>query len=173
MVRRHAIELVATFLFAACASGIHVDSVAARTGDVDSIDDLMRAFYEVVNIAPDGPRQWARDRTLYAPWIRFVALDDPQHPPAIWTHQQLVEATEPLIRAGFREREIHRRTTRYGSLAHVDSTYETVIGTDHPTTSRGVNSLDLYFDGTRWWIANVIWQSESERFAPIPAELLP
>jgi hypothetical protein len=56
---------------------------------------------------------------------------------------------------------------------HVDSTYETAIGTDHPTTSRGVNSLDLYFDGTRWWIASVIWQSESERFAPIPAELLP
>jgi hypothetical protein len=38
--------------------------------------------------------------------------------------------------------------------------------------SRWVNSIDAYFDGKRWWIASVVWQSESPRY-PIPAELLP
>jgi hypothetical protein len=38
--------------------------------------------------------------------------------------------------------------------------------------SRGVNSIELYFDGTRWWIASVVWQSESPEL-PIPDSLLP
>jgi hypothetical protein len=35
-----------------------------------------------------------------------------------------------------------------------------------------VNSLDLYFDGQRWWVASVLWQSEDAAH-PIPPELLP
>jgi hypothetical protein len=49
---------------------------------------------------------------------------------------------------------------------------ETWQGPDGREVSRGVNSIDLYFDGARWWIASVVWQSESARY-PIPAELLP
>ena len=41
-----------------------VESVAPRPEDVGSVDGLMRAFYEVTNVAPDAPRQCARDRTL-------------------------------------------------------------------------------------------------------------
>ena len=151
------------------------EAIAPRTEDVASIDGIMRAFYEVVNIAPDAPRQWARDRTLYSPWIRFVATGkSPAGRPEViaWTLQQLQDATEPLIRAGFREREIHRVERRYGHIAHIDSTYETLVGRDAPKRSRGVNSIELYFDGTRWWIASALWQSEDEEH-PIPKELLP
>jgi hypothetical protein len=83
-----------------------------------------------------------------------------------------VDATEPLIRRGFREREIHRIEHRYGHIAHIDSTYETLIGRETPERSRGVNSVELYFDDSRWWIASVMWQSEDPEH-PIPAELLP
>jgi hypothetical protein len=83
-----------------------------------------------------------------------------------------VDATEPLVRRGFSEREIHRTTRRYGNMVHVDSTYETVLGNDPPVRGRGVNSIDLYFDGQRWWVASVVWQSEDAAH-PIPPELLP
>lgn len=129
----------------------------------------MRAFYDVVNIAPDEPRQWARDRTLYVPWVRFVAIDG-QGAVTVYDHPTFVRDTEPLIAAGFREQEIARTTRRYGNMVHVDSTYETVRGDG--ARSRGVNSVELYFDGARWWIAGVVWQSESERFT-IPPELSP
>jgi len=151
------------------------EALAARPEDVASIDGIMQAFYEVVNIAPNAPRQWARDRTLYSPWIRFVATGkSPSGRPEVttWTHQQLVDATEPLIRKGFREREIHRIEHRYGHIAHVDSTYETIIGLEKTKQSRGVNSIELYFDGARWWISSVMWQSEDAEH-PIPATLLP
>lgn len=152
-----------------------VEPVAPRVEDVASVDGIMRAFYEVVNVAPEAERQWGRDRTLYVPWIRFVALgagSSDRSPVTVWTHQELVDATEPLVRRGFVEREIFRTTRRYGDMVHVDSTYETVLGTDRPERSRGVNSLELYFDGQRWWIASVVWQGEDGAHG-LPPELLP
>lgn len=160
-------SLATLCLLCACGAAVRVPP---RAADVATVDGIMRAFYEVVNVAPEAPRQWARDATLYAPWIRFVSIGRGRD---VWTHAQLVAETEPLVRAGFRERELARTTRRYGNLVHVDSTYETLVGRHAPfTRSRGVNSLELYHDGTRWWIASVMWQSETAEH-PIPAALLP
>jgi hypothetical protein len=153
------------------AGHVHVATVAPRPEDVRDLDGLMKAFYETVNVAPDAPRQWDRDRTLYSPHLRFVAIDG-QGKVNVWDHQQFVDGTEPLVAKGFREREIWRVTRRYGNMAHVDSTYETFLGPEGRDVSRGVNSVDTYFDGKRWWIASVIWQTEGPSY-PIPAELLP
>ncbi len=159
----------------AASGSIPVESVAPLPEDVGSVDGIMKAFYEVTNVAPDAPRQWARDRTLYVPWIHFVALGSGasgRPSVTVWTHQQFVDATEPLIAKGFVEREIFRTTRRYGNMVHVDSTYEALVGIEKPVRSRGVNSLDLYFDGQRWWVASVVWQSEDAAH-PIPPDLLP
>ena len=69
----------ALLLLSACATVAPpkppvVETVAPRPEDVGSVEGVLKAFYEVTNIAPGAPRQWARDRTLYVPWIRFVAL---------------------------------------------------------------------------------------------------
>ncbi len=152
-----------------------VATLPPRPEDVASIDGMMKAFYEVVNVAPDAPRQWSRDRTLYAPWIRFVAIGRPSggRPTVeVLTHQELVDASEPLVREGFNEREIFRATKRYGNMVHVDSTYETLVGKAKPVPSRGVNSIEMYFDGQRWWMASVIWQTEDAEH-PLPKEYLP
>lgn len=159
----------------AAASTPAVATVAPRPEDVSSVDGILRAYYEVTNVPPGGPAQWERDRTLYVPWIRFVSLSSGAsgRPAAkVWTHPEFVEATEPLVKKGFVEREIFRTTRRYGNMVHVDSTYEVLVGTGNPVPSRGVNSLDLYFDGRRWWVASVVWQSEDAAH-PIPPELLP
>jgi hypothetical protein len=77
------------------------------------------------------------------------------------------------IQAGFHEKELHRVVRQYGNIAHVFSTYETTEGMGaNVRRSRGVNSLQLYFDGTRWWVASVTWQSEDAAH-PLPPELLP
>ena len=145
---------------------IKVESIAPRPDDVGSIDGLMRAFYDVVNIAPDAPRQWARDRTLYSPWIRFVGSGRGLK---VYDHQSLVDDTEPMVQHGFRERELHRIVRKYGNIAQIESSYETLSG-PRSELSRGVNYLQLYHDGARWWVTSVIWQSESAEH-PIPPEL--
>jgi len=37
---------------------------------------------------------------------------------------------------------------------------------------RGINSIQLFNDGTRWWIVSVYWQAETPTL-PLPPEYLP
>lgn len=157
------------------AQDVPTRDISARPNDVSTLDGLMRAFYEVVNIAPNEARQWDRDRTLYVPWIRFVGTSiDSKGKVKVssWTHQQYVEATEPLVGSGFKEWEISRKTKKYGNIAHIDSIYSGESTEDGKVERfRGVNSIEAYFDGTRWWISSVMWMSESPAH-PIPREYL-
>jgi hypothetical protein len=76
------------------------------------------------------------------------------------------------VRNGFFERELHRVTRRFGNVVHVFSTYEFRATEDGPVQGRCVNSIQLFWDGNRWWIANATWDSERPD-NPIPPDLLP
>jgi hypothetical protein len=159
------------------AQPIHVEvaTIAPRPEDVATLDGIMNAFYEVVSGPKGQPRQWARDRTLYIPGVRFVSTSKRNGKvyAAVLEHQAYVDAVNPLIfRTGFYEREIHRQTKSFGNITHIFSTYESRETVDGPVTERGVNSLELFNDGKRWWIASVTWDDERPD-NPIPADLLP
>lgn len=155
---------------------VSVASIAPRPEDVSSIDGTMKAFYEVISGPAGQPRQWARDRTLYIPGVWFVAMkEDSKHNPQslVMSHQQMVDRFDSeLVDKGFFESEIHRRTERFGNIAHILSTYESRNTKSGPVIDRGVNSIDLFWDGQRWWIAGAIWDEERGD-NPIPKELLP
>jgi hypothetical protein len=51
--------------------------------------------------------------------------------------------------------EISRRTKRFGSVAHLFSTYESRHAKDEKPFARGINSIQLMNDGKRWWIVTV------------------
>ena len=88
-------------------------------------------------------------------------------------HQQYVDNVNSfMFRDGFFEKEIFRVEKRFGNIAHVFSTYEFRAKPDGPVAGRGVNSIELVFDGTRWWIASAIWDEERPN-NPISAEFLP
>jgi hypothetical protein len=36
---------------------------------------------------------------------------------------------------------------------------------------RGINTIQLFYDGNRWWIVNIFWQQESIE-DPIPEKYL-
>ena len=122
------------------------------------------------------PREWSRDRTLYIRDVRFVSMSVDKHgkPVArISSHQEFVDDSDAgLVREGFDEREIHRVTERFGNIAHVFSTYETRKAPGGPLLGRGINSIELFWDGSRWWIAGAIWDDERPG-NPIPKEYLP
>jgi hypothetical protein len=73
-----------------------------------------------------------------------------------------------LEKNGFFEKEIARRTEQFGHIAHVWSTYESRHHEDDPQPfMRGINSIQLLYDDSRWWIVTVYWQHESPE-DPIP-----
>jgi hypothetical protein len=167
-----------TLLIAATASAqghVSVANVAPRPDDVATIDGMVRAFYEVITGPAGQPRDWARDRTLYMNGLRFVMVEydkDGRPDARIVDHQQFVDATDAGLRKGFFEKEIHRVTQRFGPIAHVWSTYETRRTQTGPVARRGINSIELFWDGHRWWIANAIWTDETPD-NPIPKAYLP
>ncbi|HJU87314.1 MAG TPA: hypothetical protein VJ788_08110 [Gemmatimonadota bacterium] len=153
---------------------VAVPDVEPRPADVATIDGIVSAFYEVVSGPAGQPRDWGRDATLYLEPMTFtvVSLDSVGRPVArTISKQQFVDESDAfLVESGFTEREIHRETRRFGNIAHAWSTYE--WSTADGRTGRGINGIDLFHDGDRWWITHATWESERED-NPIPAEYLP
>ena len=153
---------------------VTIAKVAADPKDVSSIDGIIKAFYATISGPKGQPRQWSRDKTLYIPDVRFVSMSeqDGKIRAGVMNHQQYVNGTnENFVSRGFTEREISRVTRRFGNIAHVFSTYE-YSNDDGSDKGRGVNSMELYWDGTRWWISSASWDDERPN-NPIPKELLP
>jgi hypothetical protein len=153
---------------------VEIAKIDADPKDVSSIDGIVKAFYATITGPKGVPRQWSRDSTLYMPDVRFVGMNerDGKIRPGIMTHQQYVNATNgSLVGEGFTETEINRVVERFGNIAHVFSTYE--FTNDAKTAKgRGLNSMELFWDGTRWWIAFASWDEETPA-KPLPKEFLP
>lgn len=155
------------------ASPAGAQSVAARPDDVATIDGIITAFYDVISGPAGQPRQWQRDSTLYIPRVQFVAMSVENGKPvaAVMDHGQFARAYNgAFVDRGFFEQETRRVTKRFGNIAHVFSAYEYRATQTGPVQGRGVNSIQLYWDGARWWIASAIWDDERPD-NPIPPEL--
>jgi hypothetical protein len=78
------------------------------------------------------------------------------------THQQFAEALEAAVgKSAFYEREVHRIVHRFGNVAHVLSTGEQRSSPGGPATGHSLDSLELFWDGQRWWIASAsVWPGE-------------
>ena len=158
------------------AAHVPIPKIAPRPQDVATMDGIISAFYDVVSGPAGQPRQWSRDSTLYVPGVLFISTDmgkdgKPYH--QIMSHQQFVDKyNASVVSEGFYEQEIHRVTTRYGTIAHVMSTYVMRRTANGPLIGRGVNSLELFYDKGRWWIVCDLWDEERSG-NPLPKELLP
>ncbi len=168
-------SLLALGLAASVQAQVAVPDLAPRPEDVGTLDGIIRAYYEVVSGPAGQARAWGRDRTLYIRDLRFVQVDtgpDGKLVPRISSHQEYVDRADPELKQGFFETEIHRVTERFGPIAHVWSTYESRKTEKGPVIARGINSIELFWDGRRWWISHAIWTDETEA-NPIPARYLP
>jgi hypothetical protein len=156
---------------------VEVQTVAPRPEDVASIEGIVAASYETISGGVGVPRQWGRDRSLYDPNVRFVAVEpDPKTGKIVAhsdSHQDFVDETDAsMVKEGFIERELGRKIERFGNVATVLSSYEGQVASTGKVITRGVNIFQLYYDGKRWWVLSMVWDQETPA-NPIPAELLP
>lgn len=148
---------------------------AADSADVRSIDAIIGALYDVISGPAGEARDWNRMRSLFIPGGRLIPTG-PRGGGAtalrLMSVNDYVATSGPYLeRVGFTEREIARKTEVYGHIAHVFSTYEGRMETE-PTVIRGINSIQLVNDGTRWWIISVFWEAETPE-NPLPSQYLP
>jgi hypothetical protein len=155
-----------------------MESSMANPADVASIDAIIAAAYDSISGPAGQKRDWDRERTLYYPGARLIPTAKPGTnsdlaPQALDVNGFIARVEPYFAEHGFYEKEIARRTERFGNIAHVWSTYESRHNPDDPEPfGRGINSIQLFYDGSRWWIVSIYWQQESTEH-PIPAKYFP
>jgi hypothetical protein len=144
-------------------------SSAAHPDDVVSIDAIINAAYDGISGPAGKKRDWDRARSLFFPGARFIptamkagdAAIDPA--PEMLDIEGYIARVQPYFEMnGFYEKEIARRIEQFGHIAHVWSTYESRHAPEDPEPfMRGINSIQLFNDGKRWWIVTIYWQHEN------------
>ena len=162
---------------AARTPGRSVSIPAPAAADVATPETIVAALYEVISGDAGVTRDWDRFRYLFHPTARLMpsGMDRSGHGVirSVTADEYITRSEPSLMAEGFHEREIARRAERFGHIAHVWSSYESLHRlSDTQPFARGINSIQLFNDGSRWWIVSVYWQSETPA-APIPAEYLP
>ena len=134
--------------------------------DTKTIDAVVGALYQILS-GPAGERAWGQERALFFPGAQLVrtsVTEDGSPQAKVMDIDAYVEDTAIYFREhSFYEREVDRRTFSFGNIANVLSVYEARHELDDPEPfKRGINSIQLYWDGARWWIMHVLWDNERD-----------
>ena len=129
--------------------------------DVETIDGIIKAYYEIMSGPAGEPINFQRDTSLHYEnaLILFSGTDNNKIYNDIENvfdfHKNSVK-TKP----GIWEYEIERDTHQYGNIANVWSTFGIREKVDGTFKAKGISSVQLFHDGNRWWILSWLTQSE-------------
>ncbi|HEX6912496.1 MAG TPA: hypothetical protein VF142_18970 [Longimicrobium sp.] len=156
-----------------------MSTIAPAAADVQSIEGIVTTLYALISGPAGQPRDWERFRSMFIPGARMIptnrAIHEGRggHAPDVMDVETFIRTTAPFLETtGFEERQITMRVERFGCVAHAWSTYESRHAPGEEPFARGINSIQLYHDGERWWVVTVFWDSERADL-PIPAAYLP
>ncbi len=145
---------------------------AAKPDDVKSVDSLLAALYDVIS-GPAGERDWSRFRSLFMPNARLTSAEKTPDG-AVRVRPSSVEDYVRLggnyfLKNGFFEKPIVSRVQVFGNVAQVFSSYESRHALGEAPFARGINSLQMLYDGKRWWVVNILWDEERPD-SPLPKD---
>ncbi len=137
----------------------------ANPADVKSPEAIVTAAYESISMADGKKPDLDRLRSLFLPEARLIPTGRNNGVPVknFFSVENYLEGAniEELSKKRFVEYEIHSVMERFGDMAHVFSTYESAVKAEGPEPiGRGINSFQLWYDGKRWWIVNLMWHEE-------------
>lgn len=146
----------------------------ANPNDVDSVEHIIAALYDTIS-GPVGPRNWDRFRSLFDPAARLI----PSHrgpsgkvsANSLTVDQYAERAKAVFDKEGFYESSVASRTETWDHIAHVWSTYESRHAKGEKPFARGINSFQLLYDGSRWWVVTIYWEGEDSGH-PLPEKYL-
>jgi len=148
----------------------------AEPVDVESIDAIVEALYDVISGPAGEERDWDRFRSLFLTEAKLIPTGFPRDGGNARANYSTVdgyiERSGPsLVENGFFETEIAHVEERFENIAHRFSTYDSKNTADGDVIAKGINSIQLLWDGERWWIANIMWRGVGPEFE-IPGKYL-
>ena len=148
------------------------DITVANPADVESLDAIMTAIYDVISGPKGQERDWDRFRSLFVDGARLIPQSNQAGAIVLSPEDYVNRSGSFLVDNGFFEIEIGRRVERYGNIAHVFSAYEARNALeDEAPFLRGINSFQLLYHNNRWWVVTIYWQQETED-NPIPDDMI-
>ena len=146
-----------------------------RADDVKSIDSTLAALYGVIS-GPAGERDWDRFRSLFLPQARLTSAtknaDGSSRIRPMGVEDYAKGAGNYFLEHAFYESPIVNRIETFGNITQVFSSYESRRAPGDAPFARGVNSIQMLNDGSRWWIVSILWDEERAD-NPLPRELAP
>ena len=146
---------------------------AATCVPAKTVDQLAKALDDAIS----GPRD--KDRTclrkLFVPEARMTPIrkeQDGSFAPRMLTVDDWINAVRGHAGAPFYEHQVKVKSETYGHFAHLWSTYEIRPTPDGKPEAIGINSIQAVFDGSRWRVLSVLWESDATA-GPVPKEYLP
>jgi hypothetical protein len=143
--------------------------------DVKSAAAIVRATYDIIS-GPAGPRDWQRFYSLFAAGARLIPTE--RHKDSVprldaMTPQEFARrGNEYFTKHPFYEREIGHSADTFGAITQVFSAYASRFDpNDAKPFARGINSFQLFNDGSRWYIVTIYWDDERSGSA-IPSRYL-
>jgi len=147
------------------------------TENVKTLDSTIATLYAVISGDKGEKRDWKLFKHLFHKDAKLIPTGKNEDGDIITRYMTLNDYIKSsgkwLEENGFHEVEVNRQTQTFGNITHVFSTYESYQNkSDKNSFMRGINSIQLFNDGNRWWIINIYWMQETDA-NPIPAYYLP
>jgi hypothetical protein len=110
-------------------------------------------------------RDGARLRSLFIPQATMAAMYETRSgelKEVEFSLERYISQSLPQMdKTGFFEHEVSRKTESFGQIVSIFSTYESRYKSQDKPFERGINSLQLFDDGKRWWVRTILWESET------------
>jgi hypothetical protein len=137
------------------------------TDKVRDIDVTIETLYNVISGDAGVKRDWDLFRYLFTSDAKLIPIRKNKEGKSVASYlspdDYISNSGSWLVENGFIEKEIFRVTENFGSLTHVFSTYEAYKSSkDAKPFMRGINSIQIMYDGDRYWIVNISWEAESK-----------
>lgn len=146
---------------------VRADLASAQVGTPEA---LVNTLYTFISGPKDQKRELEKIRALFHLQARVVvAARHPEKGPFLRPMDLeafLGFAVPQWERTGFFEQGTGTRVQAFEGMAQVWSPYEIRMAADGPVVFTGVNAVQCAFDGKRWWIMHLVFQSVA---APAPA----
>ncbi|MBN1272042.1 MAG: hypothetical protein JXB26_07185 [Candidatus Aminicenantes bacterium] len=169
VVQRFCFLMVFLFFFCSGFSSAGEDSF-----DGESVDSVIKALYASISFEKGEFPDLERLRALFAPGACFVrlkeqGLDRMDASSFITSFSERIKTGEI---ESFYEAEVGRREHVYDRMVQIFSSYVKGANTrDREKYIRGINGIQLFFDGKGWRIASIVWEDETPG-RPIPEHFL-
>ena len=133
---------------------------------MDSVEHIVAAVYDAISGPAGQARDWDRMRSLFVPEARLVPIQPARGSAGadvlfLSIDGYIARASARMTTNGFFEHSVHDEAERFGNMVQVWSTYESRHASMEATPfARGINSFQLLKDGDRYWVVQILWDSE-------------